>query len=125
MNSRGVDKVPGYKENTKVSIFFVTFMIICAFLMMNLFVGVITSAYEKARVSMGSEFLLTGDQKKWIETKLMLNKINPKLALVRPTKLWNAFCYDIVKWPHFEKVLLTLILLNTLLLTIHWPGMPK
>ena len=62
MNSSGTpDTMPSYKVYPLFGLFFVAFIIIGHLLIMNLFVGVITSSYERARAQIGDNFLLTED----------------------------------------------------------------
>ena len=46
INSRGPDLVPGYKEDKRLSLFFLAVIIFCALFIMNLFVGVIINAFN-------------------------------------------------------------------------------
>ena len=54
------------------------------FLITNLFVGVVVSAYNREKEKMGSDFLMTDDQKKWFKTKLLLVRARPKMFLKKP-----------------------------------------
>ena len=60
MDSRGTELVPGFKENPlQAAAFYVTFVFLVSFFIMNLFVGVIISAFNKERDKLGKNFLLT------------------------------------------------------------------
>jgi hypothetical protein len=59
MNSNGPHRVPGYKVNYWVCWFFVTFIVLGSFFLMNLFVGVIISAFNSESQRLGKNFLLT------------------------------------------------------------------
>jgi len=59
MNSNGPDLVPGYKVNYFISAFFIFFIIFGAFFIINLFVGVVISAYNRESERLGKHFLLT------------------------------------------------------------------
>ena len=61
MNSRGPHETPGYKEQPWLALFFIIFIIFGSFFMMNLFVGVVLSAYNKEMERIGSNFLLTSE----------------------------------------------------------------
>lgn len=52
--------------------------------MINLFVGVVISTYNRERESLGKLFLLTDDQKKWLEAKMLVVRAEPILAYIRP-----------------------------------------
>ena len=66
INSGGPYKVPGYKEDWNqytLTPFFMCFILIAAFFIMNMFVGVIISAFNKEQDRLGKNFLLTDSQK--------------------------------------------------------------
>ena len=52
-------------------------------------------------------------------------KIRPRIAVFRPKNACFGACYDLVMWKRFEQIVMTTIILNTILLTISWPNMPK
>lgn len=59
MNSRGPDLVPGFKTNSPLSLFFVAYIVMGAFFITNLFVGVVISSYNRESERLGKDFLLT------------------------------------------------------------------
>ena len=40
--------------------------------MLNLFVGVVISTYNREKERLGKDILLTDEQREWLETKLLL-----------------------------------------------------
>jgi hypothetical protein len=75
----GVDRQPEESYNMPTGIFYVMYIIIANFFIANLFVGVVISNYNREKENIGKDFLLSKNQKKWLETKLMLIKAKPKL----------------------------------------------
>ena len=61
VNSKGPSLAPGFKETPYISLFFLIFMIFGAFFIVNLFVGVIISAYNR-EIDKNSTFLVTTTQ---------------------------------------------------------------
>jgi hypothetical protein len=59
INSKGGNLVPGYNVTPIYASFFVLFIIIGSFFIINLFVGVIISAYNREIEKHGKNFLLT------------------------------------------------------------------
>ena len=55
------------------------------FLVTNLFVGVVVSAYNREKEKMGKYFMMTEGQKKWFHTKLLMIQSKPKYYLKKPT----------------------------------------
>lgn len=63
MNSNGPDLVPSYKKEPYLSLYFMAFIVFGAFFIINMFVGVVISAYNREIEKNGNNFLLTSDQK--------------------------------------------------------------
>lgn len=57
--SRGVDLVPINMSNQSITLYFVAFMIVGNFFLLNLFVGVVISTYNREKEVLGRNFLLT------------------------------------------------------------------
>ena len=72
MMTRGIGMVPKQYSSPYISLFFVIFVIVGSFFMTNLFVGVVISSYNREREKLGNHFLLTLEQKKWLQTKIMV-----------------------------------------------------
>jgi hypothetical protein len=82
---------------------------------------VVISAYNRESERLGKHFLLTDKQKKWVETKILVLKMRPRLAMVRPlTNDFRIKCFDLAVNRYFELFILLCILLNTLCLTFKW-----
>ena len=67
-----------------ISLFFITYIVVCSFFILNLFVGVVITTYNREKEKLGKNFLLTDRQKKWLEAKLMIIEAKPKVHLRKP-----------------------------------------
>lgn len=73
---------------------------------------------------MGKNFLLTEEQKQWMDTKLRTLNARPRLAMIRPkTNKFRQFCFDIAVSKTFESFILVIIFLNTISMAFKWLGM--
>ncbi len=116
----GIDLEPIPHRNMPVSLFFIGFIIVGSFFMLNLFVGVVISTYNREKEKLGKDFLLTTEQKKWLETKLLLIQSKPKALHKEPKNKIRNFFYRLVHQNWFEYVIIVCIVLNTCTLAIHW-----
>lgn len=57
--NRGINFQPKHLNGKAYTFFFVLFIVVSSFFMLNLFVGVIISTYNREKESMGKDFLLT------------------------------------------------------------------
>lgn len=58
--------VPVENSNNYYTIYFMVFMFIGFFFILNLFMGVVVSTYNREKDKLGNNFLLTEEQKKWL-----------------------------------------------------------
>ena len=72
IDAGGVNRVPVQNKSPHFAVFFILFIIAGSFFMLNLFVGVVISTYNREKEKQGKNFLLTKDQKKWLENKLLI-----------------------------------------------------
>lgn len=122
MNSRGPNLVPGFKTNPYQTLFFVAYIIVGAFFITNLFVGVVISSFNRESERLGKHFLLTQEQKRWIETKLLTASVMPKLAARVPKGKCRRKVFYFAKSVWFEYFILITITLNTIVLAVKWTG---
>jgi hypothetical protein len=53
-----------------VTLFFVLVVILGNFFIMNLFIGILISKYNRERELQGKDFMLTESQKKWVKNRM-------------------------------------------------------
>jgi hypothetical protein len=90
----GLTKLPG-SRNT-VALFFIAYIVVCSFFILNLFVGVVITTYNREKEKLGKNFLLTEGQKKWLEAKLLIIESKPKFFMKRPKSKCREMVYDLV-----------------------------
>ena len=66
-------------------IFFIGFMVVGSFFLLNLFVGVVISSFNREKDLLGGNTLLTEKQKEWIETHILVLKSQPVRKMQVPT----------------------------------------
>ncbi len=100
--------------------YFITFIVIGSFFLLNLFVGVVISSFNKQKDDLGGFKHLTELQTEWIETqnKVLTSKPMPKARM--PHNKLGRFCYLINESQYFDLLIYTCIILNTFLLTLKW-----
>lgn len=84
INSVGLDKIPIQGYSRYNSIFFIFLVVVMNFLITNIFVGLVVASYNRERDKMGSDFMMTAEQRKWAKTKLIVISCKPKLYLKLP-----------------------------------------
>jgi voltage-dependent calcium channel L type alpha-1D len=93
VDQRGVDMEPVRDHSPIWAIFFVIFILICAFFLVELFVGVVLENFSGIRRRSGSG-LMTESQRNWARTQTFLLKIKPIRNVVRPSNAIRSSIYD-------------------------------
>lgn len=118
VDARGVDLQPKENHNKGNAIYFILFIIIGSFFILNLFVGVVISTFNLEKENLGKNYLLTSTQKEWIDTRMNIIKMKPlKISDYKD----NPF-FKIVDSKYFEFFIIGCIIANTLALALNWYG---
>jgi len=70
--TRGIDLEPISKSRPYLAFFYIAFILVGSFFILNLFVGVMISTYNREKERLGKHHLLTQEQKKWVQAKLLV-----------------------------------------------------
>ena len=71
------------------AIFFVIVVVIGNFFLLNLFIGVIITTYNREKELVGKDFMLTDMQKKWLKNRQMIVSAEPKFRMKLPYEDWR------------------------------------
>jgi hypothetical protein len=120
-----IDEAPVQNSSPHFWLYFCAFHVTFSFFMLNLFIGVLSSAFS---AQSGSN-LITALQRRWIRVLAMLKSFTPEdSAIERPevgVKLWKlrGRCWDCAENQSVENLWTAGILLNVLLLILdHYPA---
>ena len=118
----GVDSVsfdvsPQLQHRPIMSFYFVIFIVIGSFFVINLFISVLLDTYyTEEQKTEGKRSLLTETQKKWVQSyRMMLRGIEkpPEFFYASPhSGVIVRTCRRIVKWKYFEVVIYVVIFVN-------------
>jgi hypothetical protein len=115
VDSTGIDMQPIRNNNAAWIFFFITFMLVASYMVMNLFVGVVIENFNRMRLQhSGMSTLLTEEQQGWVKTQEIAFRIRPKKRVKPPEGLIRFVAFKIVTNKYFEAAIMTCILLNTI-----------
>ena len=120
VDSNGIDKQPIPRRSPIVAIYFIMFIVVGSFFILNLFVGVVISTFNLEKENLGKNYLLTATQKEWIDTRLDIVKIKP----IKISAYANSPFYKIANSKYFEFLIILCIILNTVALAMNWYARP-
>lgn len=119
-DARAIGQQPATDANLSAYWYFMIFILVGAFFILNLIVGVIIESFQKLSKTSGGEssieILMTEEQKNYVKTMRTLFSTKPKKAAPKPHNHIQAKVYDVVTKPAFELFVFGLICLNMMAL---------
>lgn len=133
MDVTGLGEQPEHNNSAWFALYFIAFVIIGSFLVMNLFVGAVVDNFSQAKAETGHSLVMTQEQEDFTEgLRMMLHqKPQPKPKMPRGQGSWIKFrqtCYKICMWDRnsahytgqsFELGVSTLIILNLVIMSMY------
>ncbi|XP_061188059.1 probable voltage-dependent N-type calcium channel subunit alpha-1B [Saccostrea echinata] len=126
ISSSGIDKGPKYEVNLPVSIFFVVYIAIAPFFFLNVFIAMITVAFQSEKGDNKNENVigLTENQEHCIlyvaKTEPDRTRFVPKDASKPRRIIWELVISD-----HFENFIMLMVILNTICLVMDYQDQPE
>jgi len=116
IDQRGVDMQPVRDNDRLWALYFILFIILGAYFMVSLFVGVVIENFSRLHEIKG-QGLMTEAQRQWAATQQFVMKIRPEVLLRRPSAKLRAICYDIIMPginPSFDRFIVAIIIANSI-----------
>ena len=114
IDQRGINMQPIRDNNRCWALFFVTFLVLGAFFILELFIGVIIENFSRLRDEKGYGPLMTEAQRQWASTQQFIMRIRPEVLSRRPEKKFPSLCYDLVMHPWFDRFIVAIIFANSI-----------
>ncbi|KDO23983.1 hypothetical protein SPRG_10680 [Saprolegnia parasitica CBS 223.65] len=118
VDSVGEDMQPILNNQPLVMIWWWLYMIVCAFFITNLFIGVLCDSF--CRESYGA--VVTEEQIKWIKLQKKVLALSPQVTHPVPHGRFRELSFHIVHWPWFEYIITACILVNMICMAIQAYG---
>jgi len=111
----GPDQPMHENFNKAVALYFIAVQVVCAFLLLNMFVGVVVEQYEQMKDGQdGDGPLVTEEQRMWLETQKLAFSAGPVRKVNEPAHPARKYLFDIVESRPFELVIMFCIMLNVI-----------
>jgi hypothetical protein len=128
IDSRGEDQHPQVDYSPFWSLFFIAFMVVGNFFVLNLFVGVVIDNFnrmkEKLGVESGQSIFATPEQREWQKTRKYALMIRPYRKEPEPKSPVRRCLFRFVRNQRFEWFIMTCILVNTLTMAMTFYEQP-
>ena len=112
MDATAVGEQPKEDNQRYMGLFFVLFMLVGSFFILNLFAGVVIDNFVTVEEEITGTAYLSDTQREWMKLKADLSRSKGKKLRKPPSNRVSTLCYQIVTSPSFDKVLVVVICLN-------------
>ncbi|KAL2307164.1 hypothetical protein Nmel_000112, partial [Mimus melanotis] len=117
VDSREIHEQPRFEARLHMYAFFVIFIIFGSFFMLNLFIGVVISNFNRQRKKIsGKDLFLTEEQKKYYSALKKLGSKKPQRPIPRPSNAFLGWLFDIISHKAFEIAIVIFICLNVIVM---------
>ncbi|GIL93485.1 hypothetical protein Vretimale_19881 [Volvox reticuliferus] len=115
----GVDKQPLWNHNPWVILFFVAFVVVCSFFVLNLFIGVTLDKFaELHQDQQTAGTFLTPQQQSWVKVQRLLLRSEVPYVPPRPPNRFRGMLYSLVSGRGFDVMMLVVILANVVFIAM-------
>ena len=116
VDATGIEMEPIYNNRQYMEIYFVVFMILGWFLLINLFTAVITDNFNKIKESkeIGAGTSVSDIQKQWVDVQNIALKLYPIKQMKPPINKCRIQLFKLVTNVYFEITIIVVIILNTI-----------
>mmetsp|Transcript_2591 Transcript_2591/g.3694 ORF Transcript_2591/g.3694 Transcript_2591/m.3694 type:complete len:1759 (-) Transcript_2591:300-5576(-) len=106
-------------------LFFIIFVMLGSFFVMNLFVGIIIDFFNRERkASHQANLFMTAEQEQWAKTQKLIQKIRPRRQYPVPKEFYRKFFFTIMNNPNFDNFTMGCILANSFVMAMQYFGQP-
>jgi hypothetical protein len=125
VDATAVDMQPIRDSSEGWAFFFMFYIIVGSFFVMNLFVGVVIDNFNTMKEKLGGsgvDIFMTESQKQWVRTQKLMMKVRPTKTRISPKGPLRAWCYGLVTKPMFDYVIMGCIIANTIVMGMRYFG---
>ncbi|KRX07619.1 hypothetical protein PPERSA_11168 [Pseudocohnilembus persalinus] len=112
----GIDYQPQQNYRKGWVLFYVFFIIVSSFFIMNLFAGIVVDSFNQEKDKIGGISLLSKEQRQWIDIQQRILQTEPVILIEvkENDHILKKYFFKIVINQYFEYFILLLIVLNTI-----------
>eukprot|EP01083_Nonionella_stella_P278331 946520_1 len=120
-------KAPIENNHNEYALFFVVFLVLGNFFIINLFVGAVCDTFSRIKDELTGFELLTAQQRMWVQVKTLLLHAKGSRRLVAPPKRGliaplRHTCFRVCSHPRFEWFIMVMIVANILTMAMWIDG---
>lgn len=107
------------------SFFFMAFIVVGAFFVLNLFTGIVIDNFNNMKRKLGKDHVfLTDEQREWVELQEALLAMKVQRPLKRPKHRFRRRCFNLIRSTFFDWFIMICIIINTVFMAAKSFGEP-
>jgi len=113
-----LDQQPLFNNNIFMSLYFVVFVLLCVFFVLNMVIGVAIDQFNRMKRDTGKSVFLTDSQEEWVRVQRMMTTTIPKRRYLPPDNPLRLFCFRISMNEAFDSFMVVVIMMNVLVMCL-------
>ena len=122
VDASNADEAPIVGYAYSQSIFFVAWIVVGGMFVVNLFVGIIVDTFAAIKSEDEGSNLMDEAQSQWVDATERMMQARPLRRPPCPAAPPRALCWRVIRWRHFDMLVLGVILFNTALIGLDGYG---
>ena len=115
----GQGKAQERDANQAAALFYITFIFITNFFIMNLYLGAVIKKFNEIQEEIDGSFFLSNTQKEWVRTQKLMVNCSPKIRYLQPKNKIRKFFFRMVLNYKFEYIIQSVIFLNIIIMSLY------
>ncbi|CAM9393828.1 unnamed protein product [Chrysoparadoxa australica] len=116
LDATGPDKQPRPYANPWSFLYFAFGLVFFGFYLTQLFIGVITAQFLLLKARGQEGYLLSGDERRWMDYQNRLEGVKPCVLVRQPIQHWRHPAYAITKSRIFKRIVILLLVVNLIVI---------
>ncbi|KAF1332070.1 Voltage-gated ion channel, partial [Globisporangium splendens] len=112
--------IPNYREGW--TLFFIAFILVGTFFVMQLFVGVVIKNFNKMKEKLDETYLLSNTQREWLIINDSMLNLRPMRKMKAPQDKTRRVLFHLARNHNLEIVVMGCIMLNTMMMALNYFG---
>lgn len=125
MQATGVDSQPVVGANDSIGLFFIVYIFVCCFWILNLIIGIAIRRFRKQKEKTEQSAFLTKKQQEWLNLQRLAASTMPRRRYPKPKDPVRRFFHRAVLNDTFDKLMVVVILLDTVTMFLPHQGMSQ
>lgn len=122
VDATGIDMQPVENNSELWSLFFIAFIMVGTFFVMQLFVGVVIENFNRMKEKLDGTYLLTAAQREWLIINESMLNLRPLRKMKVPHDKVRRQLFRLAQNPTFDLAIAGCIVLNTVIMALHYFG---